>query len=78
MGVCRPPELSEDCESVDCWDVSSCMGCPSGPVVMSGAVTELVVAVADPGRESLGGAPPSLGVGVEEGGSELGVELGLG
>ena len=58
--------------------VSQCVGCPSGPVVMSGAVTELVVAVPEPGRESLVGVPPSLGVGVEAGGRELGVELGLG
>ena len=33
MGVCLPPELSEDWERVDCWLVSSSMGWPSGPVV---------------------------------------------
>ena len=54
------------------------MGWPSGPVVTMGPDTELVVAVPAPGVESLGGAPPSLGVGVLAGGIELGVELGLG
>ena len=70
--------MSLDCESVDCWLVSSCMGWPSGPVVTMGPDTELVVAVAAPGVESLGVAPPSLGVGVLAGGIELGVDLGLG
>ena len=32
LGVCRPSDLSDDWESVDCWDDSSWMGTPSGPV----------------------------------------------
>ena len=31
-GVALPSDLSEDCDNVDCWDVSSCIGIPSGPV----------------------------------------------
>ena len=31
FGVCLPPS-DEFCESVDCWEVSSCIGTPSGPV----------------------------------------------
>ena len=33
FGVCLPPsDRSEFWERVDCWEVSSCMGTPSGPV----------------------------------------------
>ena len=43
FGVCRPPsDRSEFCESVDCCEVSSCMGTPSGPV---GALLLLLVEV---------------------------------
>jgi len=67
---------------VDCWLVSSCMGCPSGPVVSMEVTlppTLLVVVVLDPLTESLVGPLLSLtGVGVEEGGKLFGVELGLG
>ena len=45
--------MSDDWERVDCCDVSSCIGCPSGPVVTSGPVTELVVEVPELGIESL-------------------------
>ena len=70
--------MSEDCERVDCCDVSSCIGWPSGPVVTRGPLTELVVEVPEPGMESLVGGALSLGVGVDAGGREFGVELGLG
>lgn len=32
LGVCRPSDLSDDCDRVDCCDVSSWSGTPSGPV----------------------------------------------
>jgi len=58
------------------------MGWPSGPVVSMAVTlppTLLVVVVLDPVTESLVGPELSLtGVGVEEGGKLLGVELGLG
>lgn len=31
-GVCLPSDLSDDCERVDCCEVSSWRGTPSGPV----------------------------------------------
>lgn len=58
FGVWRPSDRSEDCESVDCWDDSSCNGTPSGPVV----VVEVLMAGDTPppefdegGIEELGG-----------------------
>ena len=47
-------------------------------MVTRGPLTELVVLVPEPGMESLVGGALSLGVGVEAGGMEFGVELGLG
>ena len=31
-GVCLPSDRSEDWDRVDCWEVPSCIGTPSGPV----------------------------------------------
>jgi len=68
LGVCLPPELSEDWERVDCWLVSSSIGWPSGPVVSMLVTAAFLASLLSLGCSELGVEGGTLLAVVEEGG----------